>query len=131
MPRYHRGWAMGGRRGQRSHHSPLAVSLLEPVLLLLLKEQPRHGYNLLAELDKLGLNTLHPSVVYRVLRQLEGLDWISSDWDTTQTQGPPRRNYRLTDLGEKALQNWKQELGNTTSLINTLLQRTIDPMERS
>jgi DNA-binding PadR family transcriptional regulator len=131
MPRHRRGWAMGNGYHQEDRHSPLSVSMLEPALLVLLQQQPRHGYNLLAELESLGLRSLHPSVIYRALRQMEGLDWICSDWDTSQSQGPPRRNYRLTDLGEKALQNWQEELSNTGILINELLKRSNYHQERS
>ena len=80
MPRHRRGWAMGGGGGgHQGRHSPLAASLLEPALLVLLKEKSRHGYTLLADLETLGLSTIHPSVVYRVLREMEGLGWVQSD----------------------------------------------------
>ena len=49
MPSHHRGWVGGGRLENR--HTPLTGSMLEPALLLLLKEQPRHGYTLLADLN--------------------------------------------------------------------------------
>jgi PadR family transcriptional regulator PadR len=112
----------GGSRGE-DRHSPLAVSLLEPTLLILLKEQPGHGYTLLSELNAMGMTTIHPSVVYRTLREMEDLGWILSDWDTDQTQGPPRRTYHLTMQGEEALQYWKQELARTNEIILQLLKK--------
>ena len=42
-------------------------------LLVLLKEQPGHGYSLLSELNGLDITTIHPSVVYRTLREMEAL----------------------------------------------------------
>lgn len=123
MPRHRRGWAMGGGPNGEGRHSPLTISILEPALLILLKAQPRHGYTLLADLESLGMSALHPSVVYRTLREMEGLEWIQSDWETDQTQGPPRRTYRLTDQGEEALQNWQHELEKTQKLISDLLNR--------
>ena len=123
MPRHRRGWAMGGGPHGEDRHSPLTISMLEPALLVLLKEQPRHGYTLLADLESLGMTTIHPSVVYRTLREMEGLEWIQSDWETDQTQGPPRRTYHLTIQGEEALQNWRHELGKTQGLIAQLLKR--------
>ena len=68
------------------------------------------------------MTTIHPSVIYRTLREMEGLEWIQSDWDTDQTQGPPRRIYRLTVQGEEALRNWQHELKKTQELISDLLQ---------
>ena len=123
MPRHRRGWAMGGGPNCEDRHSPLTISMLEPALLTFLKEQPRHGYTLLGDLETLGMRTFHPSVVYRTLREMEGLEWIQSVWDTDQTQGPPRRTYRLTVQGEEALQNWNHELGKTQELISQLLKR--------
>ncbi len=114
---------MGGGPHSEDRHSPLMISMLEPALLILLKEQPRHGYTLLADLESLGMTTIHPSVVYRTLREMEGLEWIQSDWETDQTQGPPRRTYRLTVQGEEALQNWRHELGKTQGLIVQLLRQ--------
>ena len=123
MPRHGRGWAMRGGSRDEDRHSPLAVSLLEPTLLILLKEQPGHGYTLLSELNAMGMTTIHPSVVYRTLREMEDLGWILSDWDTDQTQGPPRRTYHLTMQGEEALQYWKQELARTNEIILQLLNK--------
>ena len=123
MPRHGRGWAMRNGEGQEKRHSSLTVSLLEPALLVLVKGEPSHGYSLLNDLGEMGLNTLHPSVVYRTLREMEDLGWIQSDWETDQTQGPPRRTYHLTALGEEALQYWKQELARTDEIILQLLKK--------
>ncbi|MBN1537654.1 MAG: helix-turn-helix transcriptional regulator [Anaerolineales bacterium] len=123
MPRHRRGWAMGNQSDSAGKHTPLTVSVLEPALLILLKEQPRHGYTLLTDLEALGMGTIHPSSVYRTLRELERLSWVQSDWETIQTQGPPRRTYALTPQGEKALEIWRQELNKTHRLISQLLER--------
>lgn len=128
-PRHGRGWAMGGGPQHENRHSPVTISILEPALLILLKEQPRHGYTLLSDLETMGMSTIHPSVIYRTLREMEGLEWIQSDWETEKTQGPPRRNYRLTPQGEEALQNWRYELEKNKDLISQLLKR-IETEER-
>jgi poly-beta-hydroxybutyrate-responsive repressor len=111
-----------GARGEEIH-SPLVVSLLEPTLLVLIKEQPGHGYSLLSKLSDLDITTIHASVVYRTLREMETLEWIDSDWDTDQTQGPPRRTYRLTAQGEEALRYWTQELEKTNLIIDKLFAK--------
>jgi len=123
MPRHRRGWGTDGGTNCVDRHPPLTISILEPALLILLKERPQHGYTLLSDLEALGMNAIHPSVVYRTLREMEGLGWIQSDWDTNQTQGPPRRNYHLTAQGEKSLQYWQRELEKTRGQISDLLKR--------
>ena len=123
MPRHRRGWGIGNGHHHEERRSPLATSLLEPALLILLKEQSRHGYTLLTDLEALGINAVHPSVVYRILREMESLDWIKSDWDTDQTQGPPRRIYQMTAYGDEILHNWQHELEKTRDLVGQLLHR--------
>jgi len=123
MPRHRRGWGAVGNANDDYRHSTLTVCMLEPALLILIKEQPRHGYSLLGELEKMGINTVHPSVVYRILREMEALMWIQSVWDTDQTQGPPRRTYRITNDGLEALRYWHNEMKQTQDLIVSLLNR--------
>lgn len=122
MPRRRRGWALDQHDEQQIYHTPLTVSLLEPSLLILIKKQARHGYTLLSDLETLGMGTIHPSVVYRTLREMEELGWIVSEWTTDQTQGPPRRTYRITVEGDVALVNWQQELKKAERLIAKLIQ---------
>ena len=122
MPRRRRGWALDQHDEQQTYHTPLTVSLLEPALLVLIKRQARHGYTLLSDLEVLGMGTIHPSVVYRNLREMEELGWIISEWTTDQTQGPPRRTYRITVEGDVALVNWQQELKKAERLIAKLIQ---------
>ncbi len=122
MPRRRRGWAMNGHHGEHhGQHTPLTISLLEPTLLLLISQKERHGYTLLNDLEQMNMGTIHPSVIYRTLRELEGLEWIQSAWDTFETQGPPRRTYTITDLGKQALINWKQQLELHQKSIDQLL----------
>lgn len=108
--------------GASSHHSPLSISLLEPALLILIRKQARHGYTLLGELEDMGMGTIHPSVVYRTLREMEELGWVASDWENNQTQGPPRRIYRIAPPGVDALRNWQRELTQTQGLIAQFLK---------
>lgn len=126
MPRHRRGWAITEREEERL--TPLMGALIEPALLVLLREQPQHGYTLLVNLQKMGMNPPHPSVVYRALREMESLNWISSDWDKDESLGPPRRTYTLTELGRSALKNWRDEMVKTGDLINKLIGK-IDQQE--
>jgi PadR family transcriptional regulator PadR len=95
---------------------------LEPCLLLLLREDARHGYNLLDELHRFGFaaGSLDPSIVYRVLREMEQNGWVVSAWDTTGS-GPPRRIYRVTTEGEEYLRWWIADLEQTRAEIDRFL----------
>ena len=121
MPRHRRGWAIAENEEERL--TPLMGAVIEPALLVLLQEKPQHGYNLLASLETMGMNPPHPSVVYRTLREMESLDWITSDWDADESLGPPRRTYTLTDQGSAALKNWRAEMARTVDLIVKLIEK--------
>ncbi len=111
----------GRARGWRRGRSRRAVRILEPALLLLLHRGPAHGYTLLERLGEFGLADLSPSVVYRVLREMEGCDWVTSTWDDEQTQGPPRRVYCITPTGSEVLGRCTQDLEETRRMIDYLL----------
>jgi PadR family transcriptional regulator PadR len=95
---------------------------LEPVLLLLLHQGLAHGYALLERLGEYGLGQVDPSVVYRALRVMEEQDLVDSTWDAQETQGPPRRVYRLTAQGDEALSLWVADLEETRQRIDHVLE---------
>jgi PadR family transcriptional regulator PadR len=111
------GRGRGGRgRGRR------AVRMLEPVLLLLLHRSPAHGYTFLEQLEEFGLGHLNPSAVYRALRDMEAKGWVTSTWDEEQSQGPPRRVYRITAVGDEVLALWVQDLQESRKRVDYLLE---------
>ncbi|MDY6868300.1 MAG: helix-turn-helix transcriptional regulator, partial [Chloroflexota bacterium] len=87
------GRGMGRGRRWMGDYSLMDVRLVEPALLAFLLKENLHGYGLLEKLEQLGLESINPSVVYRILRDYEELGLVTSDWDSTGTQGPPRRVY--------------------------------------
>ncbi len=95
---------------------------LEPCLLLLLREDATHGYNLLDALRQFGFTpgTVDASVVYRILREMEGAGWVSSQWDTAGS-GPPRRVYAVTADGEEYLAAWINDLRTTRDEIDQFI----------
>ena len=74
--------------------------LLRPLLLLLVGEDPAHGYGLVERLGRLGVPPRRANTLYRELHDLEANGLIESSWDASQTRGPPRRIYRLTAAGK-------------------------------
>ena len=111
-----------GRRWRQRGYSRRAVRFLEPTLLLLLHYEPGHGYTLIDGLHEHGLREIDPSAVYRALRGMEEKGWVVSSWDREQTQGPPRRVYRLTDVGDDVLRWWIRDLRGTRDLIEGILR---------
>ena len=108
-----------GRRWRGA--SRRAVRFVEPTLLLLLHYGPAHGYTLIEQLAGYGLADVDPSAVYRSLRDMEDRGWVTSSWEEEQTQGPPRRVYHLTALGDDVLGWWTQDLRETGRMIDQIL----------
>jgi PadR family transcriptional regulator, regulatory protein PadR len=84
-----------------------AISRPKPLivahLLLLMAEQPRHGYELAASLRTLQFDGVTPSSVYRDLSRLEADGMVRSFWEASQARGPARHMYELTDDGRENL----------------------------
>ncbi len=72
-------------------------NFLQACLLLLLRERPAHGYDLLERLQPLRKGT-HRGGVYRLLRELEREGLVESKWHASEV-GPPRRMYYITSKG--------------------------------
>ena len=107
------------RRERRLSHG--GMGLLEPTLLLFLHHGPAHGYTLIDQLAQYNLPDLHPSVVYRNLRNMETKGWVTSSWDIAGGQGPPRRVYKLTLVGDEVLKTYVDDLESTQNRITDLV----------
>jgi PadR family transcriptional regulator, regulatory protein PadR len=86
-------WIIGQARGPRK------------VLLRLLDEKERYGYELSAELAarRGGAFELKEGTLYPVLYRLESAGKVEPYWQT-QDRGVPRKYYRITAAGREALQ---------------------------
>ena len=118
-----------GHRWRRRGASRRAVRFVEPTLLLLLHYGPAHGYTLIERLGEYGLADTDPSAIYRALRDMEERGWVTSFWEEEQTQGPPRRVYRLTELGDEVLNWWSRDVRETAQIIDRLLDTYVRHME--
>ena len=54
---------------------------------------------------------------------------MTSTWDEEQAQGPPRRVYSLTTLGDEMLAVWIQDLTESRRRIDNLLNAYHSHME--
>ena len=61
---------------------------------------------------------------------MEENGWVTSTWDTEETQGPPRRVYRLTALGNETLAFWIADLQETQKRIENVLERYRQHMQQ-
>jgi PadR family transcriptional regulator PadR len=80
----------------------LPKNFIRPCLLLLLREERAHGYDLLERIQAFGFDGSDPGGLYRVLRALEKDGLVRSVWEPSQN-GPDRRTYELTRQGMERL----------------------------
>jgi poly-beta-hydroxybutyrate-responsive repressor len=96
---------------------------VEPTLLLLLRERPLHGYELLERIPELGVEgRVDIGNLYRLLRALEDEGLVSSEW-SADLPGPAKRTYELTDEGRRLLDRWAEALLRAQGTISSFLER--------
>jgi poly-beta-hydroxybutyrate-responsive repressor len=95
----------------------------EPAVLLLLRERPAHGYELLEALPALtGEGRVDMGNLYRVLRALEEDGLVQSEWNS-DAPGPAKRTYELSAEGRRLLDEWAAALRRSRERIDGFLDR--------
>lgn len=108
------GWG-GGRRGRRTRRM-FESGELRLVLLKLIADEPRHGYDLIRAIEDLtgGEYAPSPGVVYPTLTLLQDMGLI----EEAAGEGP-RKPFQVTKEGKKHLQERSEE-------VDALLERLAD-----
>jgi transcriptional regulator len=84
----------------------------ELLILSLLEQEPRHGYDIarLIEIRSGGALRFHVTTLYPLLARLEERGWLAGRW-VEKAEQRRRRYYSLTAKGRKVLhaqrQSWK------------------------
>ena len=97
---------------------------VEPSLLLLLRERPMHGYELIDRLPEVAGAESRVDVgnLYRLLRGLEDEGVVTSEW-SADLPGPAKRTYELTDEGRRLLDRWAESLRDAQGVLSKFLER--------
>lgn len=98
-------------------------SLLRAAVLLLLRDQESHGYELMSRLSELGVD-VPPTTggLYRSLRGMAEEGLVISYWSTPE-RGPARRVYAITERGEEYLEGSMAALVNLAHTVRGMLNR--------
>lgn len=91
----------------------------EFLVLSLLEDQPRHGYDIskLIELRSGGALRFHVTSLYPLLHRLERQGWIVGRW-VEKAEQRRRRYYSLTREGRQALRAKQQSWKDFVALVN-------------
>jgi len=100
---------MGKRR--RRHHGPHPErGWVQFLLLMLLNEEPKHGYQLAEELQTRGYvreGRFKTGSLYTILNRMENKEILTSKHEESEA-GRPRRGYSITENGREHLKNGLQ-----------------------
>ena len=121
------GKGFGRGRGGRGRRRPLDHGDLRLLLLKLISEAPRHGYDLIREIEARtgGAYVPSPGVIYPALEALLDLGWVQAEAEGS------RRSFRLTEAGEAQLAAEAETLERIEARLASLLEsdRPEDPMD--
>ena len=96
---------------------------MEPAVLLVLRDNPGHGYELLEQLQELmPAERIDMGNLYRVLRSLERDGLVDSTWDES-APGPAKRVYVITESGRRVLAQWVEAFTKIESQIDQFRKR--------
>ncbi len=102
---------------QDNHSVNPSKNFILPFILLLLSRMSLHGYELSQKLQAFGFKTVDQGNLYRMLRQLEKDEYVSSEWDTNGS-GPAKRRYSITKAGITYLKGYANQLETYQSLLD-------------
>jgi PadR family transcriptional regulator, regulatory protein PadR len=96
-------------------HSPPDANLLKGnldlILLEILESQPMYGLEIIVEAQTRtnGYFDFKEGSLYPALHRLEAQGWLSADFQDSDSGGPRRKYYCLTDKGSHALERKRME----------------------
>jgi PadR family transcriptional regulator PadR len=84
---------------------------------------PMYGYQIakLIETETRNVLIMKQGALYPVLRSLESGGLLESEVEPS-VSGPPRRYYRITDLGRSTLSQWTDIWNQTREFVNAVLE---------
>lgn len=106
------------------YEQQMKKGVLDMLIMKLLEQQEKYGYQLIQELKQKsqGTLTLKEGTLYPALYRLEEEGWIQSRWSEANDKEAAKKYYRLTTEGERALEEmfliWKNFSSNVEAIMN-------------
>ena len=96
---------------------------LEYCVLALLQSNDRYAFDLVRDLASLDGMVTSEGTIYPLLARLRKEELVASTWQESPS-GPPRRYYRLTAKGRKALAAFTEEWERFRDAVDQLIGGT-------
>jgi PadR family transcriptional regulator PadR len=101
----------------------LRRGVLEFCVLAMLEEEERYAFDLVRALGEVdGIMVTSEGTLYPMLSRLRKDGTVNTTWRES-TSGPPRRYYRLTPEGKRALKQFRTEWTGFRNAVDRVLER--------
>jgi PadR family transcriptional regulator, regulatory protein PadR len=100
----------------------LRRGVLEYCVMALLREEERYAFELVRVLADMDGMVISEGTIYPMLSRLRRDGLVETSWRESPT-GPPRRYYRLSTGGRKALREFKHEWSTFRRAVDHLLSK--------
>ena len=100
--------------------SQIKRGTLEFCILLMIKQRPSYGYEIISTLEKYPILAAKENTIYPLLRRLMKEDYVSASWQESAEGLPPRKYYSITDKGLEYISAMSKEWNNLLNAINEI-----------
>lgn len=107
---------------RQSGLTELRRGVLEYCVLAVVEQGETYAFEIIRLLAEAGGLVTSEGTVYPLLARLRRNGLVTSSWRESDA-GPPRRYYRLTDAGKRALDAFAAEWTDFTTSVDRLLER--------
>lgn len=106
----------------RNPLTELRRGVLEYCVLAILRRDESYAFEIVRTLSAGGELLTSEGTIYPLLSRLRRQEWVTTSWRESES-GPPRRYYRITDAGRRALDafagDWRRFRTAVDELIGT------------
>lgn len=100
--------------------SQIKRGTLDFCILLLIKQRPYYGYEIISMLEQYPIVAAKENTIYPLLRRLLNEEYISSSWQESTEGLPPRKYYTITEKGNEYLNAMSLEWDNLLTAISEI-----------
>ena len=112
-----------GRGGDHLIPSQMLKGTLEGCVLAVLRQQECYGYEISQRLEQYGFGRIPEGTIYPLLLRLEKRGAITASFRASP-EGPQRKYYSLTDLGQVELETFFRHYLALTQAVDQLIKMT-------
>lgn len=108
----------------RNSLSELRRGVLEHCVLAVLREDESYAFNIVRVLSGAGELLTSEGTIYPLLARLRRDRLVTTTWRESDA-GPPRRYYRITDAGRRAVESFSHDWARFRDAVDALLGEAI------